>query len=72
MNKILPNQIDIEKIRKYRYYNGLTITQFCKKCGFSYGVYKKIVNGDCNFKSSNLLKMARAMEIEISKLFVKL
>ena len=72
MKNILSNQIDVEKIREFMFLNKLSIKDFCKKCNFSYNVYNKITKGSCNFKSSNLFKLARAMNVEICKLFIKI
>lgn len=66
------NQIDTEKIRDFLWQNKLTIKEFCSKCQFSYGVYKKIMSGSCDFLSSKLVNLAKAMNVELKDLFIKL
>lgn len=61
--------IKIECIQKFQEENSLTDAQFCKLCGISTSVLRKIKNGQTNFRILSLFRIAKTMKVPIVTLF---
>ena len=62
---------NIERIMGFMKENNLSKRKFCKLCGFSMTTLNKVLNDDLSLRSPVLLKLSRAMNVEIKELFYK-
>ena len=60
--------IKIDKIRDYIKENNLTKQKFCTMSKIGNKTLNKILNGDIDISIKILIKIARAMEIELAEL----
>ena len=65
----MDNQIKIEIIRDYLFFNKMTKKEFCNKCGIGISVLNKILARKCNFRVSAVFKIARFLNMQIYQLF---
>ncbi len=62
------NTVNVSKIKSYIKENGLTKTEFCKKCEISISAFNRVLTG-MNGKLNTLFKIAKEMKIHIHELF---
>lgn len=63
------NRLRIEMVEGFRAILDISKSAFCKRCGISYSVYKKMLNHDLNFRVSALFKLAKVLKMNVCELF---
>ena len=58
-----------ELIEEFRKENRLSVERFCKQCNICMATYYKIMHQQLNFRSSVMFKIARAMGVEMKRLY---
>ncbi len=53
----MEKRFKIEVLEDYRKNKGLSKTKFCKLCGVSYSVYKRLENQDLNIRTISFIKI---------------
>ncbi len=54
-------RFNIQIMKQFMKENNLTVKEFCKLCGVSYSIYKKILNHQLNMRSSNCIKVVKVL-----------
>ena len=62
-------KIKTEIIRTYIARNNLSKSSFCRQCKIGYNTLNKIFNDDERFRITVLLKISKALGIQIQELF---
>ena len=65
MEKEIKTELIVEFIER----NGLTERQFCKMAKIRFSTYEKLIKQDYNIWVKEVFKIAKAMKVEITKLF---
>lgn len=65
------NLINTMLITNYIKEHNLTIKEFCNNCNISQNIYSKIMNNNNNFDANKLFNIAKALQIQAYKLFIK-
>lgn len=63
------NDVNVALIEKYIKDNNLTLSAFCAKCGISLKTLKNVMENK-NFALISLFKIAKAMKVNLSELFI--
>lgn len=64
----MTTKIKTEVIDNYRKKNNLTVEQFCKKSGISYGTYRRLIQQQTRIRLTVIIKVLNTINIKSSDL----